>query len=133
MQQLWQVERFCHSSPSLGSTCYVLATSTPAEPTHSNIWSVCVSHAAAAWLRVMHVLICEHGIKLVACMLKDGMMCPQSRSKLKSAQHAVQHPHQTHAAVHDCITAAGDHLIVFASNQQLVHCLALLQHRKAIT
>ena len=55
-QQLWRVGRFCHSSPSLGSTCCVFATGTPAKPTHSKIWNVCKPHASAALLRRLHVL-----------------------------------------------------------------------------
>ncbi len=136
MLQLWQVGRFCHSSPSLGSTCCVSATSTLAKPTHSNIGSVCVPYAAASLLRTLPPLEGQHVVEMVANIVEGGMLCMQSRSKLKAAQHTVQHPFQTHAAVHDCVTAvctgtpAAKHL-VFASHQQLLHCLLLLQHSKA--
>jgi len=54
-----------------------------------------VPHAAATLLGMLHFLFIK----------EDDRLCAQSRSKLKSAQHTVQHPHQSHAAVHDCITA----------------------------
>ena len=54
----------------------------------------------------MHFLICQHGVQMVADVKEDGMLCTQSRSKLRLAQHTVQHPLQSLTAKHDCITAA---------------------------
>ena len=85
MQQLWQVGRFCHSSPSQGSTCCVFATGTLSKPAHRRIWSVCVPHAAAALLKMLHPLIRQHVVKMVANIVEDGMLRKQSRSKLKAA------------------------------------------------